>query len=411
MSRLRVLHYIRDFCKPKGIRPFHNAYFALPSSNPSVQFDHFASLCEWVISIIRNGDRSLFSVDQYDDPNTIVNKLLLALRQLGFNLEFTPSKLSTASGGKTCLVLDFLTEEAMRSTQWQWQQPEYDDDQVLEEAEVDEQADLGEVEDDFEGTFGGQKDDEDEEEEKFFGAGAKKNDPNESGFLSQSMGKVIMESTIDPVIWQAELERVTPKLRSQMRRMGTAGSSSATEWRQHIEAALKHRTAIDSSSSSLSPLETIAQGLSEACNQISSKERAINHQLNEASSTFKTHKTELDSLRKTYQTSSETVQSFSETLEGLSDQLEEVKSKLDQRDLNVNSTSPLVNIKNSIKNLKKENNEMDLRIGIINHSLLSSKLREMQQQSMKKKRQGKHTKQSKRGKRYNDYDVDTSLQR
>ena len=43
--------------------------------------------------------------------------------------------------------------KAMRSTQWQWQQPEYDDDQVLEEAEVDEQADLGEVEDDFEGFY------------------------------------------------------------------------------------------------------------------------------------------------------------------------------------------------------------------------------------------------------------------
>ena len=145
-----------------------------------------------------------------------------------------------------------------------------------------------------------------------------------------------------------------------------ASSSSASEWRQHIDEAILHKNAIASSSPSLVSLESISQGLRDACNDISAKERTINYQLGEASVSFKAEKTQLDSckscvsfvsfiafynifltcfnmdvVRGEYNTLSEDVQGLSVQLEGYSDQLEEVRSKLDQRDLNVNSTSPL----------------------------------------------------------------------
>lgn len=124
LEKLKVLNYERDYCKKLNKRPFNRVQFVVPGANASHQFDEFISICTWLCyTISRKPD--VFKPEEFDDPNTIVNKLMLALRQFDFRASFPPQKLRTANGEYICTVLDFLTDKALSELHFQWQTPIY----------------------------------------------------------------------------------------------------------------------------------------------------------------------------------------------------------------------------------------------------------------------------------------------
>jgi estrogen-related receptor beta like 1 len=114
----------------------------LPAKNPSVQFQNFLALVEWLAKEA-TGDRNAFTVDKFDDPNTAVNKMMLALRNMGFALDFPVAKLKSGYGEAVCNVLDFLCDKALVSKKFSWATPVQETTVEVEEAEVDDDADLG----------------------------------------------------------------------------------------------------------------------------------------------------------------------------------------------------------------------------------------------------------------------------
>ena len=78
-----------------------------------------------MVDISKNSE--LFRRDQYDDPNTITNKLLLALRQLDFKGSFPSQKLRTPYGDSACMVLEFLADKALDNRGFKYGQPVYSD--------------------------------------------------------------------------------------------------------------------------------------------------------------------------------------------------------------------------------------------------------------------------------------------
>ena len=127
-----------------------------------------------------SSQRDFFCRDSYDDPNTVSNKLMLALRQLDFKSSFPSQKLKQAHGEAVCSVLEFLTDRALDAKGFKWGIPVYlDAGQVnwihlscqytcsirmfivnvnlwpdfveqIEQAEVDDEG-LGDIEDDMNG--------------------------------------------------------------------------------------------------------------------------------------------------------------------------------------------------------------------------------------------------------------------
>jgi estrogen-related receptor beta like 1 len=127
LEKLKILNYEKDYCKKYNRKYFfHSLYFSLPQSNQSHQFNDFSTLCSWLISEITMKN-DIFKIEQFDDPNTIVNKLLVALRQLDFRSNFPPSKLKIPYGEPVCTVLDFLTEKALTARGFQWGTPVHND--------------------------------------------------------------------------------------------------------------------------------------------------------------------------------------------------------------------------------------------------------------------------------------------
>jgi hypothetical protein len=131
LEKLKVLHYEAGFCTSKGKKAFSRIHFVYPGKNLSQQFDDFVDICSWLCLEISQ-QPNFFSRDPYDDPNTVSNKLILALRQLEFKSSFPSQKLKLAHGEAVCTVLDFLTDKALASKGFKWGTPIYTEaDQVL----------------------------------------------------------------------------------------------------------------------------------------------------------------------------------------------------------------------------------------------------------------------------------------
>lgn len=96
----------------------------IPANNMNNQFEEFMDLCAWLCNEITQ-DPGMFGRDGYDDPNTVANKLMLALRQLDCRLNFPAQKLRVPHGEVACSVLDFLTEKALLAKKLKWKQPIY----------------------------------------------------------------------------------------------------------------------------------------------------------------------------------------------------------------------------------------------------------------------------------------------
>ena len=124
LEKLKVLHYEAGFCSQKGKKAFSRIHFVYPGKNLSQQFDDFIDICSWLcVEISQQPD--FFSRDPYDDPNTVANKLMLALRQLEFKSSFPSQKLKQAHGEAVCSVLEFLTDKALASKGFKWGVPVY----------------------------------------------------------------------------------------------------------------------------------------------------------------------------------------------------------------------------------------------------------------------------------------------
>ncbi len=113
-------------------KPYNRIHFTIPGRNQSHQFEDFIDLSSWLLNEITKSSDFL-KREQYDDPNTTINKLLLALRQVEFPTSFSAQKLKQPYGEVVCTVLDYLTDRALELQGFQWGHPNYSAvDQVLQ---------------------------------------------------------------------------------------------------------------------------------------------------------------------------------------------------------------------------------------------------------------------------------------
>lgn len=64
---------------------------------------------------------------------------MTAIKQLGFQVSFPPQKLKSPYGQPTCMVLDFLTEEALKAINFHIKEARFEPD-IVREPEILEPA-------------------------------------------------------------------------------------------------------------------------------------------------------------------------------------------------------------------------------------------------------------------------------
>ena len=229
-EKLKNLDYEEHFVKAKKQKAFTKEQcFSFGSdTNPSLQFQYFLELMTWLFSLIQSneteeakdttveGDDPFFHINPYDDPNTIAHKIMIAVRELGFDADFPANKLKNPYGEGFVRVLDFLTDVAHRK---KMELRESDDDGTLKYVGFykngkfyDDQNDS--VEDETEILDESSISDDDNS-----------NDDNDSdtnmiheqdkAFMMENPESFIRHSHIDPMEWKKEVEKVRHRLQGK----------------------------------------------------------------------------------------------------------------------------------------------------------------------------------------------------
>ena len=90
----------------------------------SVQFSQFSALTAFLLSVCRRP----FATDKYEDPTTLINRIIAELRALGCELDFPPLKLRQGSGEPVVKVLNALCDKALAVRGFVFERPAYPED-------------------------------------------------------------------------------------------------------------------------------------------------------------------------------------------------------------------------------------------------------------------------------------------
>merc|ERR1711920_1104118 len=79
----------------------------------------------------------------------------------------------------------------------------------------------------------------------------------------------------------------------------------------------------------------------------------------------------------------EVVMNLQIELKNVQEELEVVKTEMEERSSTVTDTAPVVKMKDAFKRLRADTRQLEVRIGVVSHTLMQAKLRQRPQDSGK----------------------------
>ncbi|XP_031518843.1 intraflagellar transport protein 57 homolog isoform X3 [Papio anubis] len=358
----------------------------------------FCTLAAWLIN---KAGRPFEQPQEYDDPNATISNILSELRSFGRTADFPPSKLKSGYGEHVCYVLDCLAEEALKYIGFTWKRPIYPVEELEEEtvAEDDAELTLNKVDEEF-------VEEETDNEENFIDLNVLKAQTYHLDMNETAKQEDILESTTDAAEWSLEVERVLPQLKVTIRTDNKASSAAdlnlqyisrnsslycnvrtflcflgalpaLQDWRIHVDQMHQHKSGIESALKETKGfLDKLHNEITRTLEKIGSREKYINNQLENLVQEYRAAQAQLSEAKERYQQGNGGVTERTRLLSEVMEELEKVKQEMEEKGSSMTDGAPLVKIKQSLTKLKQETVEMDIRIGIVEHTLLQSKLKE-----------------------------------
>ncbi|KAM9320611.1 intraflagellar transport protein 57 homolog [Gastrophryne carolinensis] len=360
LEKLKLLNYEEEALKKHNMRPISRLYFALPT-NPGEQFYMFSLLAAWLIN--KTG-RHFEQPQEYDDPNATISRILSELRSFGGTANFPPSKLKAGYGEQVCYVLDFLAEEVLKHMGFTWKRPVYPSEELDEEVVVEDDAELTINKFDEEVI----EEDSDGDEEHLIDLNVLKAQSNKSGETFKP--EEILESKTDAAEWYLEVERVLPQLKVTVR-------TDNKDWRVHVDQMHQHKDGIEASlKETKGYLDKLHSEVSKTLEKVASREKYINSQLDPLVQEYRAAQAQLSELKEQHKQVSTKVTEKTRILAEITEELEKVKQEIEEKGSSITDGAPLVKMKQALTKIKQEIVQMDIRIGVVEHTLLQSKLKE-----------------------------------
>uniref|UniRef100_A0A8C8EHH3 Intraflagellar transport protein 57 homolog n=1 Tax=Oncorhynchus tshawytscha TaxID=74940 RepID=A0A8C8EHH3_ONCTS len=367
LDKLKLLDYEEEVLAKHNMKALSRHYFASSAympSNPGEQFFMFTIIASWLINA---AGRPFEQPQEYDDPNATVSNILSQLRAFGGLVDFPPSKLKAGSGEHVCYVLDRLAEEALKERVFSWRRPNYPTEEMEEESVMEDDAEL---------TLSKV------EEEMTVGIPIEVSPGDRPiciyctrHFLKyearlSSKPDNILESNMDAAEWNLEVERVLPQLKVTIR-------TDHKDWRIHVDQMHQHKDGIKSSlKEAKGYLDKLQEEIGKTLEKVGSREKYINNQLEHLIQDYRSAQSKLSEARECYQQGSGGVTERTRVLAEITEELEKVKQEMEEKGSSMSDGAPVVKIKQSLTKLKQEIVQMDIRIGVVEHTLLQAKLKE-----------------------------------
>ncbi|XP_015602420.1 intraflagellar transport protein 57 homolog [Cephus cinctus] len=365
LDKLKLLNYDTEFLQDLKMKPINRHYFVVPT-NPGEQFYMFTSLAAW---LIRKIGKNFDPPQEYDDPNSTISLILDHLREIGVSVEFPPNKLKQGVGEHAVYVLDSLADEALTLLKFKWKKIEIPPDDPTPEPEIeDDDAEL--ILEKVEEEMMAEYEEEDEEDvlhvddiTKLYGR----------NMYDVQKPEHILESKTDTEEWRLELERVLPQLKVTIK-------TDSRDWRAHLDQMKQHRSNMNTSlAGTKGQLEKLHLDIGNTMDKIRTREMYLNRQLEPILQEFRTLQEELSKVKEQYRDVSGGVTERTRVLNKLTDELEQVKREMDERGSSMTDGTPLINIKKTITKMKSEISEMNVRIGVLEYSLMCARVRDRTQ--------------------------------
>lgn len=324
---------------------------------------YFVGLMSWLLSLC---GQSSGGWNQYDDPNTVTNNIVLDLKKLDVVIDYPPSKLKNGFGEAVCQALHGLVKVALKAQKFSFRQPIIPND---DEEEGDDMQDDNQIADLANDVF---DDEEDIAELVETGANDLKADDFENG------DNAIIEAGIDPDEWYRECQRVAHKLKIKE-------SHDAQEWRSHLDQTKKYAEQVQQTLPDVrSKLEKIADEVSRALEKISKKEGMFKTRHDGMTGDYKQVAEKMKENTDEFNRLKNHVQELESELYDVDERLNEVKKKMDENQSKISDSSPLQKIKKGITKIQKEIRAVDIRIGVVSNTILQLKLKERTKEEVPK---------------------------
>ncbi|KXS17536.1 hypothetical protein M427DRAFT_96950 [Gonapodya prolifera JEL478] len=362
LDKLRLLNYVKGFCRPRKFPPITRAYFVIPAANLNEQFFYFTSLFCWLAN---RAGVSMEEPQQFDDPNATAAILINVLKSLNITFDYGPMKLKQPYGPAIAYVLNGLTDKALQSSGFTFKRPLHKNDDYPEEAEVDVEAEVT----------------TDAIDEQIIASVDNETDDTESSHLTLPGRMYVhayidlrgppdsqMTSKADPTLWHSEVERVTPSLKILI-------PNDNKDWRAHLEQMKTTEQAITSSfSDAKSQLSRLHNEISTSLEKISSREKYINAQFGSQANEYRVISEQISDVKQKLNIANSTVGGLADELARVTEDLDAMKARMDEIGSGMTDSKPLINIKQALIRIKAEIKQFDLRIGVINHQVFAHRL-------------------------------------
>uniref|UniRef100_A0A3B4BED4 Intraflagellar transport protein 57 homolog n=1 Tax=Periophthalmus magnuspinnatus TaxID=409849 RepID=A0A3B4BED4_9GOBI len=346
LEKLKLLRY-EELLARHNMKPLSRPYLV---ANPGEQFFMFTVLAAWLLNA---AGRNFTEPQEFDEPNATVSNILAELRTFGVKVDFPPSKLKSGSGEYVCFVLDRLAEEALKKRGFSFKRPIYPTESTEEEEQMEDDAELtlSRAEDELMMLLTMLLCVQQQEQE------------------SRLKPEEILESTVDAAEWSLEVERVLPQLKVTIR-------TDNKDWRIHVDQMYQHRDGINSSlQDAKSHLDKLQEDISKTLEKVSSREKYINNQLEAQIQQYRSAQAKLREVREQYKQASGGVTERTRILAEISEELEKVKQEMEEKGSSMSDGAPVVRIKQAVMRLRQETQQMEVRMGVVEHSLLQAKLK------------------------------------
>lgn len=390
-EKLKCLDYELLFVRELNQQPVSNDEFVLPSTkNTALQFNHYIQLIKWLLSQIiypenegagtaRGGACSEFeNVDTFDDPNVIAQKLMLSLRELAFDIDFPVTKLKQPYGEEAISILNFLTDKVLNSRDFEYiLEPKYITADKMNNENNEKNQSEGEAEeviDTDEETF-------DESNDSIELCYEITNFDNYNRFMTSNDAATktstthgMISSKVDPVAWRIELERVSPALDINFEELEN-DTTLGRSWRMQVKNVLTENEKISNEMErSNDVFQRLRKESHRTLEMIDVKEQIINEKFKHITDEHNLLCDKLCNLEETSKESSISLNEMNAEISSLTKKLNKVKRKVDEKGNRMTDTSPLIQIKTTLKDIKAEIRDYDLQIGILEHKLIHGRL-------------------------------------
>ncbi|NXI13925.1 IFT57 protein, partial [Irena cyanogastra] len=187
----------------------------------------------------------------------------------------------------------------------------------------------------------------------------------------------ILQSTTDAAEWNLEVERVLPQLKVTVRTDNKVWKNGFACVHIVIKIPVSNGLSSPTLSEPLSGyLDKLHHEISRTLEKINSREKYINNQLEHLVQEYRSAQALLSEVLLIFVVAFFSINFLKKICFKITEALEKVKQETEEKGSSMTDGAPLVKIKQALTKLKQETIQMDIQIGVMEHTLLQSKLKE-----------------------------------